>query len=307
MLVNNLRRVTRSFAARQWLLLFGAIVAWSLANSVVMLLHSRGDIPASLRLEVLLGGMLVCLPWLAIVPICRNLARKYPVTDFKNTKAILVHLAIALGIVILHAAYVRAIRPLPEMIVSGRAYFDVFSRYSWGDYFFARRVLVDLLLYVTVVALSSKRIVSMAPSDHPSVAFAQHTTISVPDGITSAVTTSRNGFSVDSKIAVQDGRITAFLLPSEIDWIEADDYYTIVHVNGKSLTQKCSLKRMEAKLSQHGFVRIHRSYLVNTQFVKSIERGGSEWSVNLQNGTSLPVSRRQRSAVAEQLERALKP
>ena len=44
---------------------------------------------------------------------------------------------------------------------------------------------------------------------------------------------------------------------------------------------------LETKLAGHGFIRIHKSYLVNYQYIKSIHPSG----IFLMNGKNLPLSR----------------
>ena len=81
------------------------------------------------------------------------------------------------------------------------------------------------------------------------------------------------------------------LQPREIDWIEAEGDYVRLHVGQESLLHRCTLTEMEQRLKLEGFVRIHRSRLVNLDRVKEFRllfRG--ETVVVLKNGARLNAS-----------------
>lgn len=86
---------------------------------------------------------------------------------------------------------------------------------------------------------------------------------------------------------------------SEVIWIEAEDYYAAIHGRGRRYLVRESLASLEARLNPTRFVRIHRSAIVNLDFVRQI----GESTVLLRNGSELPVSRRRREQVAEAIRR----
>lgn len=87
---------------------------------------------------------------------------------------------------------------------------------------------------------------------------------------------------------------------SEIEWIEADDYYVAVHARGQRHLLRESLASLEQRLDPARFVRVHRSTLVNLAQVRGIlPDPGGDASVVLRDGTRLPLSRRRRDQVAE--------
>lgn len=71
---------------------------------------------------------------------------------------------------------------------------------------------------------------------------------------------------------------------------------------GPQILVSVTLKRLLAQLPDEQFVRIHRSYVVNRQFVAWIETQttGNHW-LFLSTGQRLPVSRRRWVAVSRQL------
>jgi two-component system LytT family response regulator len=98
-------------------------------------------------------------------------------------------------------------------------------------------------------------------------------------------------------IKANDGRIIVIRL-ADIDWIEADGDYVSVHVGGKTWLMRETIADMELRLALSGFVRIHRSALVNAERVKELRpRDKGEYTVVLNNGTELKLTRNYRASV----------
>jgi hypothetical protein len=74
-------------------------------------------------------------------------------------------------------------------------------------------------------------------------------------------------------------------LANAIDWVEAADNYIEVHSAGKVSLRRMTMRDAATALQRHGFVRIHRRYLVNTSRIEDVE----ERSVRLRDGRELPV------------------
>ena len=67
------------------------------------------------------------------------------------------------------------------------------------------------------------------------------------------------------------------------------------------------MAQLESALSEAGFVRIHRSHLVNPSRISvARSRGESFRIVELTNGTQLPVSDRYRAEVRDQLDQRVR-
>ncbi len=79
---------------------------------------------------------------------------------------------------------------------------------------------------------------------------------------------------------------------SDIEWIEADDNYVKLHVNGKTHYLRQTMKTMEKSLDPSLFLRIHRSVIVNMDRISQIQQWfNNEYMVTLKNGTELNMSR----------------
>lgn len=84
---------------------------------------------------------------------------------------------------------------------------------------------------------------------------------------------------------------------SEIIYCEASGNYTNIHFTGKPLI--CSSKLIheyESLLEDCGFVRIHKSFLVNMQHIEEYQRGEGG-QVVLSNGDIVEVSRRKKDVL----------
>jgi two-component system LytT family response regulator len=104
--------------------------------------------------------------------------------------------------------------------------------------------------------------------------------------------------SMSDRIPVKThGRVMIVNVP-EIDWVEADGDYVSVHVGAKSWLLRETIASAEARLALSGFVRIHRSTLVNTRRVRELlPLSKGEFTVVLLDGTELKLSRNYRFAL----------
>jgi len=95
-----------------------------------------------------------------------------------------------------------------------------------------------------------------------------------------------------ARLLVPEGSKDFFVSVSDIDWIEAADYYVCLHVGARSLMLRDSIKQLASTLDPAKFVRIHRSAIVNVDRVKEIfHEGRSEGCVVLANGQRLRMSK----------------
>jgi two-component system LytT family response regulator len=93
------------------------------------------------------------------------------------------------------------------------------------------------------------------------------------------------------------GKVT-FVRLSDIDWVEAEGDYVRLHAAGRSHLVRETMAQAERRLPARRFVRIHRSTIVNTDRiaeVASLENG--DWTVRLQSGDVLRLSRTRRDAI----------
>lgn len=91
---------------------------------------------------------------------------------------------------------------------------------------------------------------------------------------------------------------------SEVEWIEAEDYYAAIHIGRKRHLIRESLTSLEARLDPSQFVRIHRSALVNLAHARELRSPIlGQTTLILRDGTQLPLSRRRRAQIASAIRR----
>ncbi len=80
--------------------------------------------------------------------------------------------------------------------------------------------------------------------------------------------------SLDGSISIKaDYKVTLVKL-RDIIYLESEGEYVRIHIEGlRPITTLARLKNMETLLPSSHFVRTHRSYIINVNFVKSYERG----------------------------------
>ena len=89
---------------------------------------------------------------------------------------------------------------------------------------------------------------------------------------------------------------------NDIMYIEALDSYSKLKLKGNvSYVASKSLKDFEELLTEKGFYRIHKSYLINIRHMIKIVKGISA-SVIMTNGTSIPISARKKDVFFEELK-----
>ena len=106
------------------------------------------------------------------------------------------------------------------------------------------------------------------------------------------------------RIAVPTGDKVTILQVADVDWVSASGNYVSLQVGKKAWLLRETVSAIEERLGSHGFVRIHRSTLVNVQRVvelRSLDNG--EFSVTLNDGTVLKLSRGYRAALDQLIGR----
>ena len=113
------------------------------------------------------------------------------------------------------------------------------------------------------------------------------------------------GKSVPAKLerlVVKSAGEVAFVNLSEVDWIEAADYYAALHVGPKTHLLRRSMAELEQDLDAEVFCRIHRSTIVNLERVQGLKLGeDGDYRVLIQNGPELRLSRRYRKQVQSRM------
>jgi two-component system LytT family response regulator len=113
---------------------------------------------------------------------------------------------------------------------------------------------------------------------------------------------SQGGPRKNDRLVIKSVGQVLFLRFSEIDWIEAADYYACLHVGGQSHLLRRSMNELDRELDPALFCRIHRSTIVNLERVRGLKSSeDGEHEVFLENGTRLRLSRSYRKQLQSRL------
>jgi two-component system LytT family response regulator len=126
--------------------------------------------------------------------------------------------------------------------------------------------------------------------------IASNAALSTQEQLKSMLASLENGSAIrkeyPKRLLVPNGTKDSFVNVDDIEWIEAADYYSCLHIGAKNLMLRETIKQLAATLDSRKFVRIHRSVIVNVDQVREILREGrSEGLVILANGHRLRMSK----------------
>ncbi len=102
--------------------------------------------------------------------------------------------------------------------------------------------------------------------------------------------------SETNKFFIRDKSELKALQTDEIIYVESDDNYCNLFTVDRKYVISHTLKSVEEKLTSQGFLRIHKSYLVNYQKITSISEGYA-----FINETKLPIGRSYRDSLLKNL------
>jgi len=112
---------------------------------------------------------------------------------------------------------------------------------------------------------------------------------------------------VPYRFVIRSGANTLYINASAIDWIESADNYARLWTRGRSYLVREPLQHLANVLRPEGFIRVHRTALVNVARVRELRGAGTQpRTVVLEDGTHVVISRDRLAAVQEAL-RGAKP
>jgi len=113
-----------------------------------------------------------------------------------------------------------------------------------------------------------------------------------------------NGNPYTTRIVFKSKGRILFLPVSEICWIGAEENYVRICTQSETHLLRETMTHLEEKLDPSTFLRVHRSSIVNLQYVKEVRpETDGEYGVLLKNGQKISMSRSYRSRIKYWLER----
>ncbi len=118
---------------------------------------------------------------------------------------------------------------------------------------------------------------------------------------------TRDAVTHESRLLLRKDGVVEVVALREVEWIEADDNYVVVHTATHAYRWRMSLVMAAQRLCSVGFVRAHRSVLVNSRLVVGLHAQSSgDGQLTLYSRRTIPFSRRFRSDL-ENAVRTLSP
>ncbi len=107
------------------------------------------------------------------------------------------------------------------------------------------------------------------------------------------------------RFSVRIGRRLAFVEAGEVEWIQADGDYAVLHVRGRRHLLRESLQRLAERLDPQRFLRVHRSAIVRIDCVAELQAlPNRDALLRLRDGTPLRASRTYIDALLAHLQPA---
>ena len=115
------------------------------------------------------------------------------------------------------------------------------------------------------------------------------TELPVPEGLSNllAAATQR-----PARILIRDRNQVHVIAVNTIEYVQAEDDYVSIQSAGRTYLKTQPLAELAAQLDPAQFVRVHRSYLLNLDYLQSLERTTKDSSTAvLRGGQKIPISR----------------
>lgn len=98
------------------------------------------------------------------------------------------------------------------------------------------------------------------------------------------------------QLSFREGDRTVVLQVADVVWIQAEDYYVLIHSKRGRHMVRATLTSLEHRLDPRSFLRVHRAAIVNLLEIQETRENGG-LSLRLSDGSDVPVSRSRRPHV----------
>jgi hypothetical protein len=271
------QRWRRPFEVGAWLLIFALNAIF---NSIDTHIDHAGRLAAW---EPWVWEWSSALVMLALLPAVIALERRWPIRFDTWRRNLPLHLLASLPFSLLHVIGMIALRK-PAYAVAG-------WHYEFGPWWFnfGYEYLKDVRTYFLIVGtLVLYRLWLLRQQGEARL-------LAEPDDGAPVEPVERPERFLVRKLGKE------FLLnASEIEWLQASGNYVNLHVRGRDYPLRATMAGIEDRLDPARFVRVHRSYFVNLDYLAEIEPlETGDARLQLRDGAKIPCSRRYRAALRE--------
>ena len=263
-----------------WLVFF---TIHAVANSVVATIEvARNNLGFS-SWEPWVWEISSVLILLLLIPFILFVDCRFPLQQGKLTRHCLVHLAFTVPFSVLHVGGMVALRDWAYAFMGGTYDFGHWPLEMFYEY------LKDVRAYATFLALIYLYRFLLRRWQGEAQLLAREPEAASDDAVTDRFLVKKLGREFLVKV-------------TDIDWVEAAGNYVTLHVGERLYPLRDTMANIETVLLSQGFVRVHRSAIVNLDRIREIETLESgDARVYLIDGVQVPVSRRYKQLLKQQL------
>jgi hypothetical protein len=272
----SFQRWRRSFEIGFW-------PAFFVINTVFNAVVSVMDHPGVARWQPWVWESSSAVTMLALMPLLIYASRRWPIRFETWRRNLPLHLVLSVVCSLLHVAGMVALRKL--------AYFSVGHYYDFGSWWkdFGYEYLKDIRSYFWILAaIGLYRLWVMRLQGEASL-------LAEPD-----VGPPVEPVEQPERFLVRKLGKEFLLAAREIEWLQASGNYVNLHVRGRDYPLRATMSGIEARLDTQRFVRVHRSYVINLDFLAEIEPlDTGDARLLMRDGVKIPCSRRYRTVLRE--------
>ncbi|HTD02702.1 LytTR family DNA-binding domain-containing protein [Undibacterium sp.] len=218
---------------------------------------------------------------LALIPAVLAFERRYPLQLATWRRHWPLHLLASLAFCVLHVAAMVAGRKLAYFLAGSSYDFGNWMRETGYEYLKDVRAYVGILAAVALYRLLLLRLQGEARL------------LAAPESGPPVEPIERPERFLVRKLGKE------FLLPAaEVEWLQAWGNYVNLRVRAHDYPLRCTMAAIEGRLDGSRFVRVHRSYIVNLDYVREIvPLDSGDARATMRDGSQLPISRRYRDSL----------
>lgn len=260
-------------------------LAFFALNGIFNSINSRLDHADVAAWEPWLWEWSSVLVLLALLPAVIALERRWPVRFDNWRRNLPLHLAFSVPFSLIHVSGMHMLRKLGYFVVGD--HYDAFGASWWVN--FGYEYLKDVRTYFVIVGtLVLYRLWLLRQQGEARL-------LAAPDEGAPVEPVERPERFLVRKLGKE------FLLnASEIEWLQASGNYVNLHVRGRDYPLRATMAGIEDRLDPARFVRVHRGYFVNLDYLAEIEPlETGDARLQMRDGAKIPCSRRYRAALRE--------
>ncbi|MEE8576538.1 MAG: response regulator [candidate division Zixibacteria bacterium] len=117
-----------------------------------------------------------------------------------------------------------------------------------------------------------------------------------PENIHQLIDQTRKPESFSDRILIRSDNKLTVIKNRDVEWVESAGNYVYLHIGNKTHLHRQTMKELEDRLAEFGFIRVHRSAIINSGSITEIRiKPSGDGTVLLESGTRVNLSRRYRS------------